>query len=151
MSKVTRFTDHIADQKIITKLFAHQNLVCIRVIVKSRSSYWKPNSTRKSYEFSSVHPSVCRCFSLSIRLPIRFSVTVFSVLVHYSLLCFIMRLAFNKHVKIREPLSLEKFVLCLKWGKWDICGPKINIFELSSKLLIGSFWNCTWWQALMSG
>ena len=41
-----------------------------------------------------------------------------------------MKLRFNKHLKVTKPIFLEKFLLCLKWGKADILVPKINILEL---------------------
>lgn len=46
---------------------------------------------------------------------------------------------------------LGTFLLCRKWCKWVISGPKINIFDFFSYLFIRFLWNCTWWQALKSG
>ena len=40
-------------------------------------------------------------------------------------------LRFSKHIKVTK--SFLQFWLCLKWGKWGILGPEINIFELFSK------------------
>ena len=58
---------------------------------------------------------------------------VFSGLAHYFFLIFCMKLRFNKYLKVTEPIFWGKLLLCPKWGKWGIFGPKINIFGIFSK------------------
>ena len=36
----------------------------------------------------------------------------------------------NEWVKMTVLDFQGKFLFCLIWGKWGICGPKINLFEL---------------------
>ena len=88
-----------------------------------------------SYDFSFVRslvrPSVCS--------------SVFRGLAYcYFRLIFCMELGSNKHIKLTNLMYSGKFLICLKWGKWIIFGPKIYLV-LQAGCIVTSyklkFWN----------
>ena len=54
---------------------------------------------------------------------------VLSGLTCYVSINFYVKSGFNKHKKLAEPFSGEKFLLCQNWAKWDLFVPKINISQ----------------------
>ena len=50
------------------------------------------------------------------------------------------------HETLKSGVTLfwEKFLFCLKWGKWGIFGPEINNFELFSKSFYYIFLTAIW-------
>ena len=87
-----------------------------RKLLVMKTFFGSPYSERRSYEFNAIlRPSVCN--------------TIYARLVLYFILIFSVKVGSNK------------ILLCIKWSKWDILGPKINIFKLFSKSCSLSFFD----------
>lgn len=99
-----------------------------RKLLVMKTFFGSPYSERRSYEFNAIlRPSVCN--------------TIYARLVLYFILIFSVKVGSNKKIKSDGVCFLKKILLCIKWSKWDILGPKINIFKLFSKSCSLSFFD----------
>ena len=92
-------------------------------ITKYGELCWTPGCTGGFYQLFSVHPSA------------RPTVATFSQYWLVTFCWFCTKLGFDKH-KSHDAHIFKKCLFCLKWNKWGILRPKINILELCSKSVL---------------
>ena len=56
---------------------------------------------------------------------------IFSGLVYHFFMIFYLKLGFIKQIEVMKPIYIGKFLICPKWGKWDIFRPNINFLNFS--------------------